>query len=76
MNESYDEIFNAALSLAPGSRAMLAEHLLESLSPQNQKEIDARWAEEAEKRAKEVKEGTVQPISSQEVFQKLRSKAK
>jgi len=31
MVNTYDEIFGAALSLPPGLRAMLAEHLLKSL---------------------------------------------
>lgn len=72
----YDKLFNEVLALSPGARAMLAEHLLESLDPQNQKEIDKLWAQESEKRVQEIKEGKVQTILGKEVFQKLRSKAK
>ena len=37
MSENFDEILSAALSLSPGTRAMLASHLLESLDAENQK---------------------------------------
>jgi len=42
---TYEEIFSAALSLPPGARAMLAEHLLDSLNGEDQKRIDALWAD-------------------------------
>ena len=37
MTENYEEISDAALTLAPGARAMLAERLLESLRTNNPK---------------------------------------
>ena len=46
----FEEILSAALSLSPGERAMLADHLLASLDAPNQKEIDGAWAQEAERR--------------------------
>ena len=36
MRSSYDELFEAVLALPAGSRAMLAEHLLESLDDAGQ----------------------------------------
>lgn len=45
MLDTYDEILRAALALPPGMRAMLADHLLTSLGP-DQKRTDALWAEE------------------------------
>lgn len=59
MVNTYDEIFGAALPLPPGLRAMLAEHLLKSLDSVEQAEIDAIWAEEAEKRVQAVEQGQV-----------------
>ncbi|NES77385.1 MULTISPECIES: addiction module protein [unclassified Okeania] len=76
MTTAYDDIFSAALSLPPGSRAMLAEHLLKSLDADYQKEIDALWEIEAEKRVAEVEQGKVEIVSRQQVFQKLRSRGK
>jgi putative addiction module component (TIGR02574 family) len=76
MVNTYDEIFDAALSLPPGVRAMLAEHLFKSLDAENQLEIDALWAEEAEKRFQAVEQGEVTLISGEQVLRELRSRSK
>jgi putative addiction module component (TIGR02574 family) len=76
MVNTYDEIFDAALSLPPGLRAMLAEHLFKSLDAENQLEIDALWAEEAEKRFQAVEQGEVTLIFGEEVLRELRSRSK
>jgi putative addiction module component (TIGR02574 family) len=55
---------------------MLAEHLLESLDAEDQKRIDALWAEEAERRDKEIENGTVTPILGEEVMNRLRARYK
>jgi putative addiction module component (TIGR02574 family) len=73
---TYEEIISAALALPPGSRAMLAEHLLESLDGEDQERIDALWAEEAERRDREIEDGTVTAIPGQEVMNRLRSRYK
>ena len=73
---TYEEIINAAMALPPSTRAMLAEHLLESLDAENQTEIDALWAEEAERRARELEDGTVKAIPGEEVMNRLRSRYK
>lgn len=75
-HEHYEEIISAALSLPPGTRAMLAEHLLESLDAEDQKRIDALWAEEAERRDKEIEDGVVTPIPGEEVMNRLRARYK
>lgn len=43
---TYEEIEIAALALPPHERATLAEHLLESLSAEDQQRINALWSEE------------------------------
>jgi len=73
---TYEEIMSAALSLPPGARAMLAEHLLESLDAEDQKRIDMLWAEEAERRDKEIEDGIVKAIPGEEVMNRLRSRYK
>lgn len=73
---SYEEIENAALALPLEARAMLAEHLLESLDTDEQQRLDAWWAEEAERRDKEIEDGTVAAIPGDEVMQRLRSRYK
>jgi len=73
---TFEEILSAALSLSPGERAMLADHLLTSLDGPNQKAIDAAWAEEAERRAREIDEGKVELIDGELVMERLRSRIK
>ncbi len=75
MVNTYDEIFGAALSLPPGLRAMLAEHLLKSLDSTKQAEIDALWAEEAEKRVQDIEQGRVTLIPGEHVLRELRSRS-
>lgn len=69
----YDELLKAALALPPDARAQLADQLLASLEGENQKEIDVSWAEEAERRMKEIREGKVEPIDGESVMKELRS---
>jgi len=76
---TYEEIKNAALALPPEARAMLAEHLIDSISPidqRDQAEIDAYWIQEAERRYKEIEDGIVTPIPGEEVMARLRSRMK
>ena len=73
---SFEEILRAALSLAPGERAMLAAHLFTSLDGPNQKGIDAAWAEEAERRMREIDEGKVELIDGEVVMERLRARHK
>lgn len=74
VNATYDEIFGAALALPPGLRAMLAENLLKSLDTDKQMELDALWAEEAEKRVRAVEEGVVTTVPGLQVLHELRSR--
>ena len=76
MAANFDDIMKDALSLPPGARAMLADQLLESLDAEDQKRIDALWAEEAERRDKEIEDGLVTPIPGEEVMERLRARYK
>ena len=73
---SYDEIMSDALALPPKQRELLAEHLMESLDAEDQERIDALWAEEAERRYKEIEDGVVKAIPGEEVMNRLRSRYK
>jgi len=55
---------------------MLADRLLESLDGPDQKRIDALWAEEAERRLREIDEGKVEAIDGELVMRELRSRLK
>ena len=76
MLNDFDEILKGALSLPPSERAMLADDLLQSLDSPNQTQIDAAWAEEAERRMREIDEGKVEAIDGELVMQRLRARFK
>ena len=73
---SYDEIMSAALALPPKEREMLAEQLMETLDAEEQERIEGLWAEEAERRDKEIEDGIVKPIPGEEVMNRMRSRYK
>jgi putative addiction module component (TIGR02574 family) len=73
---SYKEIMNAAMTLSPDEREMLAEDLIASLDAEDQETIDRLWAEEAERRNKEIEDGVVRAIPGEEVMRRLRSRYK
>lgn len=73
---TYEEIMNAALALPPSARATLAEHLMESLDAEDQENVDALWAAEAERRDRELEDGTVTAIPGEEVIRRLQSRYK
>jgi putative addiction module component (TIGR02574 family) len=74
MATNFDEVIKDALSLPPGERAMLADHLLESLDREQQEEIDEAWADEAERRMQELRDGKVQTIDGEQVMRELRAR--
>ena len=57
-NATYDEIFGAVLTLPPLYRAMLAEHLLNSLDEINP-EIETAWNREISNRIEAIDQGKV-----------------
>jgi putative addiction module component (TIGR02574 family) len=73
---SFEEILRAALELPPLQRAMLADHLLQSLDGPDQKDIDEAWAVEIERRIREIDEGKVELIPGEKVMEELRSRFK
>jgi len=66
-----DELMSMVESLPIDIKTKLIEKILNSLHP-SQKEIDKLWAEEAERRVKEIKSGKVRTISSKEVFEEVK----
>jgi len=72
-NATYDEIFGAVLTLPPLYRAMLAEHLLNSLDEINP-EIETAWNREISNRIEEIDQGKVTLMPADEVLQKLRNR--
>jgi putative addiction module component (TIGR02574 family) len=74
MEPALESIEAEALKLPQRERAKLAKSLLLSLNGRDEAGTDEVWAEEAERRYRELKEGTVQAIPSEEVFREARSR--
>jgi len=68
-----DEILSMAESLPLDLKTQLIDRLLESLNPSPQ-EIEALWAEEAEKRVEDIKTGKVKPVSGESVFREIQER--
>jgi putative addiction module component (TIGR02574 family) len=66
-------ITKQALHMPVKERAKLAQRLLESLDDLTEAEAEKLWVAEAERRAKELDEGKVKPVSAQELERRVRS---
>lgn len=67
------QIEDEALHLSEEERAALAQKLLLSLDSPTMHEIEEDWLLEARRRARELDEGIVQPISAEEVRKKAQA---
>jgi putative addiction module component (TIGR02574 family) len=67
------QIEDEALHLPEDQRAALAQKLLLSLDASSDNEIAEDWLAEARRRARELENGTVQPIPAEEVSRKARA---
>ncbi len=67
MTTKTDELMSMVESLPIEIKTKLIEKILNSLHP-TQKEIDELWAEEAERRLKDIETGKVKTIPAEEVF--------
>lgn len=64
---SSKKILEQAMALKPNERFMIVESLLKSLDEPDRK-IDEIWAEEAEKRLKAYRDGSLEGIPMEEIF--------
>ena len=64
------EIIEEVASLPVDERAMVADSILRSLNAPNP-EIDAKWAQVAQRRLAELRAGAVKPVPGQQVFDRI-----
>ncbi len=64
------EILKGALSLKLDDRAALAEKLLASLDELDEEEADRLWAEEAQRRLKDYREGRARSVGARDLAKK------
>lgn len=70
------ELRTAAMKLSPKKRAQLAERLLDSLNPEDQRRIDRAWAREAESRIDSYDAGKTRSKPLDVVLRKLKGRTK
>ena len=65
-----------ALKLPPNDRAELAEHLIASLDDLSDEQNEELWLDEADRRYREYKSGTISARSAEDVLRDARSAIK
>ena len=71
MTRTAKELLEEALALGPGDRADLAATLLESLDGEPDAGVEEAWAQEVERRVRDVEAGRVQMIQWSEARRTL-----
>jgi putative addiction module component (TIGR02574 family) len=78
VNARTRKVLAEALELSPEDRALVAAELEASLegeaSPEQAEAIEKAWADEIERRARDVDEGRVKTIPAAEVYRELRDR--
>ena len=69
-----EKIYRQALDLPTGDRLILIDKLLHSTNLPTQLEVDKLWAEEVERRSKEIESGKARLIPGEEVFGKIKKR--
>ena len=74
MKTNAKKILEEAMQLEPGTRALIAETLLESLDFEEDFEISQAWRDEIQRRCEQIDRGEVELIDSDTVVADLRKK--
>jgi putative addiction module component (TIGR02574 family) len=74
MSPNAKKILEEAMQLEPGTRALIAETLLESLDFEEDFEISQAWLDEIQRRCEQIDRGAVELIDSDAVMAELRKK--
>jgi hypothetical protein len=69
-----EKIYNEALDLPAEDRLALLDRLLHDTNLSTQTDIDQAWAEEAERRDRQIDAGTATLIPGAEVFAKINAR--
>jgi putative addiction module component (TIGR02574 family) len=68
---STEELRHAVLKLPREERAKLAHELLQSLDEPTDPDAEAAWTSEIERRARELADGSVQPVDWEEARKRI-----
>ena len=75
MSNKMQAILAAAMELTDVERVDLADRLFSSVSPEYQAEVDRAWAEEIDRRTREIEEGTAKLVPWEDVRERLLKRA-
>ena len=73
MTRKSEFLLNQALAMNPSERAGIAHCLIHSLEEPSAESVDEQWMQLAQKRFEELENGSVQPVSWEEIKKKVRS---
>jgi putative addiction module component (TIGR02574 family) len=76
MSSHVEEIEAKIRTLSPQDKTELLRSLIGELDGPADVDVERMWLEEAQRRYREIEEGTVKPIPAERVFQNLRSRLK
>ena len=74
MARTLDELRDEALELGVEERGALADSIWESFLTDEEKRIQQAWIEEAERRLREIENGTAELIPAAQVLRDLKAK--
>jgi len=74
MSRRVHDLYREAVELTESERAELAGLLLESLQTEPDPDVEAAWAEEIERRVRDIDEGRVQTIPWEQVRAELHTR--
>jgi len=74
MSGKAQKVLEEALTLPPAERADVAATLLDSLDEQEDEGVEEAWAQELERRIREVESGAVKMIPWSEARRRLRAR--
>lgn len=74
MSRRVQDLYQAAVDLSEPERAELAGLLLESLETEAEPGVEAAWAEEIERRVRDIDDGKVETIPWEQVRSELHAR--
>lgn len=73
MSAAFKQIVENIHHLSSDEKALVAHCLISSLEVQYDDDVDQAWADVAQKRVDELKSGAVQPVSWDEIKNRIKS---
>jgi putative addiction module component (TIGR02574 family) len=74
MARTIEDIESEIRTLSADDRMHLLRDLIADLDGAIDKDVEKAWLDEAERRHRELKEGTVEPVPAEEVFARARAR--